>query len=218
MNESLQGQYQHVVDSFLGYLPSFVAGLVLILVGWILGWFAKRLVIQIAVILRLERFLATIRGGEDFAKADVRFGFYNFIGNLAFAVVLIIFIDNAVNAWKLTLLSNLLERAIYFIPRMALALATFGIGFLISSGTSRAVQRTLIRENVPRATLAARFVKAVLLVLFSAMALVELDIARQVVLIGFGTIFITLGALTVVFVALGGREYLQRSRSAGPQG
>jgi hypothetical protein len=214
MNESLQYQYQHLLESFVGYLPNFIAGLVLILIGVLLGWFVKRVVVQFAVLLRLERFLATIRGGEDFAKADVRYGFYNFIGNVAFVVVLIIFLDNAVNAWKLTLLSNLLERAIYFIPRMVLALITFGIGFLIASGTSRAVQRTLIRENVPRATLAARFVKAVLLVLFSAMALVELDIARQVVLIGFGTIFITLGALTVVIVALGGREYFQRSRGA----
>lgn len=208
MNEPLQTQFWGVGEGILSYLPNLVAGLILIILGWLLGWVAKRVVIQMAVILRLERFLTSFRWGADFAKADVRYGFYNLLGNIAFFIVFLIFLTNAFSAWKLTVLSNLLENGIYFIPKLVIALAIFGIGWLIAGWSARAVQRALHRESVPGATLIARFTRAVFLLFFSAMALVEMDVAREVVIIGFATIFITLGLLTIVLTAVGGREFI----------
>jgi hypothetical protein len=49
-----------------------------------------------------------------------------------------------------------------------------------------------------------------LLLFFSAMALTELDIAREIVFIGFATIFITIGLLTVVVTAFGGKSFLKK--------
>ena len=42
------------------------------------------------------------------------------------------------------------------------------------------------------------------------MALVELDIAREIVIIGFATIFITLGLFTIVLTAVGGKEFVKK--------
>lgn len=210
MPDKLQTQLLDFGQSVLQYLPNLLGGLVLLAIGWFLGWFAKRVVMQLAVLLRLERFLTSFRWGEDFAKADVRYGFYSFLGNVAFLIVFLIFADNAVRAWRLTTLSDLLNRGVYYFPQIILALAIFGVGWLIAFWSSRAVQRALRRESIPRATLVSRFVRAVLLLLFSAMSLVELDIAREVVIIGFATIFITLGVLSVVITAIGGKEFIQK--------
>jgi hypothetical protein len=46
--------------------------------------------------------------------------------------------------------------------------------------------------------------------LFFAMALVELNVAREIVIIGFATIFITLGLLTVVAAAVGGKNFIKK--------
>ena len=43
------------------------------------------------------------------------------------------------------------------------------------------------------------------------MALVELDIARVVVIIGFSVIIITLALLTIIIVALGGKDLLRKT-------
>jgi hypothetical protein len=48
------------------------------------------------------------------------------------------------------------------------------------------------------------------LLFFSAMALVELEIAQQIVIIGFATIFITLGLVTVVIFFVGGKEFIRK--------
>jgi hypothetical protein len=58
--------------------------------------------------------------------------------------------------------------------------------------------------------LMARMIKAVLLLFFSAMALVEIDIAQEIVIIGFATIIITLALLTIVITAVGGKDFIER--------
>jgi hypothetical protein len=181
MNESLQNQFWGIGKEIIGYLPNLLAGIFLVAIGWFLGWFLKRIIIRVAVLLRLERFLTRIRWGEDFSKGDVRYGFYNFLGNIAFFVIFIVFLDNAFRAWKLTVLS---------------------------------ASKALRREDIPRASLIAGLIKAVLIVLFSAMALVELDIAREVVIIGFVTIFVTSGILMIVITAVGGKEFIRKIKKS----
>jgi hypothetical protein len=214
MNENLQNQFLGIGKEIIGYLPNLFAGILLIVIGWFLGWFLKRIIIRVAVLLRLERFLTRMRWGEDFSKADVRYGFYNFIGNIAFFIVFLIFLDNAFRAWKLAVLSDLLERGIYFFPKIVLAMAIFGIGWLIASWAAKLALKALHREDIPKASLIARLIKAALIILFSTMALIELDIARQVVIIGFVTIFVTSGVIIIVLSFWGGKEFIQKIKES----
>jgi hypothetical protein len=214
MDENLQNQFWGIGKEIIGYLPNLFAGILLVVIGWFLGWFLKRIIIRVAVLLRLERLLTRIRWGEDFSKADVRYGFYNFLGNIAFFIIFMIFLDNAFRTWKLTVLSDLLEKIIYFFPKIVLALAIFGIGWLIASWAAKSALKALHREDIPRASLIARLIKAVLIMLFSAMALVELDIARQVVIIGFVTIFVTSGILMIVVTVIGGKEFIKKIKKS----
>jgi amino acid transporter len=55
------------------------------------------------------------------------------------------------------------------------------------------------------------FAHAVVLIFFSAMALVELNIAREIVIIGFSVIIITLAVIAVLVFALGGGELLKKA-------
>jgi hypothetical protein len=214
MGDKLRDQLWELVEKIIEYLPNLLAGLVLVVVGWFLGWVAKRVIIQIAMFLRLERFLTRFRWGQDFSKADIRHGLYNFLGNIAFAVTFLIFLDNALRVWKFTLLSNLLEKAIYFFPKLILAVTIFGVGWLIASWASRTTVKALNREKVPRAPLIGSFFKSVLIVLFSTMALIELDVAREVVMIGFITIFVTSGLMMVVLAAVSGKDVIQKIKKS----
>lgn len=210
MPKSFQELFYRLGENIFQYLPNFLAGILLVAIGWILGWFVKRVVIQMLIILRLDRILRRFRWGEEFAKADVRYGFYNLFGDLAFIIVSLIFLNNALSVWQLTILSDLLQNGVLFFPKLIIAIVMFGVGWLIAHWAAVSVQGTLLKEGVPRATLIARFIKAVLLLFFSSMALLELDIAREVIIIGFTISFATLGVLTVVLAATGGKEFVAR--------
>ena len=217
MNDKLPGSFVNITDKFINYLPDLLAGIVLLFIGWFLGWFAKRVIIQLAIILRLERFLIRFRWGRDFSKGDVRYGFYNFLGNITFFIIFIIFVNNALSAWKLTVLSDLMERGILFLPRLIIALILFGFGWMISIWASQSILKALRREDIPSSTLIANFIKGVLILFFSAMALLELNIAREIVIIGFATVFITLGIISVILTVSGEKNILKKTSEASDE-
>ena len=206
MSDKLRDPVLQLGEKIIDYLPYLLAGLVLLIAGLILGWIVKRVVIQLAAILRLDRFLTGFRRGEVFAKADVRYGFYNSLGNIGLLVVFMVFLSAALEAMKLSVLSALLEKGIYFVPKAILALTIFGVGWLVAAAASRALETALRQERVPKSTLVARLAKAVIIVVFSSMALVELDIARQIVVLGFATIIISVALVTVLLVVIGGKD------------
>ncbi|HKK42619.1 MAG TPA: hypothetical protein VJ963_09440 [Bacteroidales bacterium] len=210
METRVQDQFTGLADNIISYLPSFLAGIVLVLIGWIIGWIIKRILIQISILLRVDRFLRRSRWQAEFSKADVRYGLYNMIGNIGFALVFLLFFDNALIAWKLTMLSDLLSKGILFLPKIIIAVAIFGLGWLLAWWTERSIFKSLHREEIPRASLIAKFFKILILIFFSAIALVELDVAREIVIIGFSTIFITISALLIVITALGGKTFADK--------
>ena len=210
MENRIQEQLVTVTDNIFAYLPDFLAGLLLLVLGWVVGWFIKRLIVQVSIILRLDRLMRNSRWESDLTKADVRYGIYNFLGNIGFAIVFLIFMDNALVTWRLTMLSDLLSNAILYVPKIIIALVIFAVGWILTTWAQTALLRTLYRENVPRASLISRFVRIMLMFFFSAMALVELDIAREIVLIGFITIFVTLAAISIIITAIGGKDFLAK--------
>ncbi|HRR40949.1 MAG TPA: hypothetical protein P5244_06925 [Syntrophales bacterium] len=211
MSENLQSLFLELTKKLVAFLPALFMGILLIGIGWLLGWFVKRLVVQLCVIVKLDRFLARFSWGKAFTKADVRYGLYRFIGNVFFFMILLIFFDFALIVWNLKFLSDLLAGGILLLPRTIAALLIFGAGWLIAVWTSRAFQKFLSREQIPDATAIAFFTKVVLIVLFSAIALFELNVAREIILIGFTTIFVTLGVLAVILTFIRGREWVGRN-------
>ena len=210
METQVQDQFTGLADNIVAYLPNLLAGIILLIIGWILGWVIKRVLVQISVLLRVDRFLRRSRWEADFAKADVRYGLYNIIGNTGYTLVFLLFLDNALIAWKLTMISDLLSKVIIYLPQIIIAASIFGLGWLLAFWAQKSILKSLYKENIPRASLISRFIKIILLIFFSAIALVELDVAREIVIIGFATIFVTLGLISVVITAIGGKNFIDK--------
>lgn len=210
MEPKVQDQFLGLANNIIAYLPSLLAGIVMVLIGWFAGWLIKRIIIQFSIMIRIDRFMRRSRWEADFAKADVRYGIYNIIGNIGFVLIFLLFLDNALIVWKLNILADLLSKGILFMPKIIIAASIFGLGWLLSFWTEKSVLKILYREDIPRASLVSKFVKIILLLFFSAIALVELDVAHEIVIIGFATIIITIGAISVVIAAVGGKSFIQK--------
>lgn len=210
MREMISNLVNHLILEVLNYLPRMVASLFLLLVGWFVAWLVKRIVIQLCVIFRVHRYLPRLRWRKALSKADVRDALFNYVGNLAFIAVFIMFVYGALATLKLTVLSALLEETIFFLPRVIGCFAIFAIGLFLSNRISVVVHMAVLREGIPRASLIGRFVRGALLMFFSAMALTVLNFAREIVMVGFTVSFATLGVLVVVAAAAGGKEMFQK--------
>jgi len=210
MDSPLEKALYGVTEKLIAYLPNLVAGIVLIAIGWFLGWLVKRIGVQVLLVLRLDRLLRRFKWGTGFAKADVRYAFAEFVGNGAFLIVFLILLNASLEALQLTMISDVLRQGVLFIPKIIVAAVILGLGWLLAGWIAGTIQRALTKEDVPRATLIARFTKVVIMLFFSAMALTELDIAREIVVIGFSVTIITLGVLVIVMTSIGGKRFVSR--------
>jgi hypothetical protein len=208
MNKNFQELLYDLGQKIIVYMPNLLGGLLLLLLGWLIAWVVKRIIIQLLIILRFDRLFVRFRWKSSLTKADIRYALYNLIGNIAFFIVFLIFMNSALDALKLTMLSRLIEQGVLFIPRLIVALVIFGIGWLIGSRTSNAVSHSLMKEGFPGASLFAKFVKFIIVIFFSAMALVELNIAKEIVLIGFGAFLLTL-SVSMILVIVGSGDSLK---------
>lgn len=214
MIENLSYIFLDMTKKLAAFLPALFAGILLVGIGWLLGWLVKRLVIQLLVFMKLDTVLLKFSWGRAFSKADVRYGFYGFIGNIFFLVIFLIFLDFALITWDLKFLSDLVGKGIFLLPKTIGAIVIFGAGWLAALWASRAVRRELSNEQVPGSALIAFFTKILLIIFFSSIALFELDIAREIVIIGFAAASVTLGAIAVIMTFVFGRQWTGIIRNA----
>ncbi len=210
MDNSIQGPFFDFGKEIISYLPNLLGGILLLAIGWFAGWLAKRIIVQLLIAFRLERLFTRVRWRQTLSKADIRYALFGFIGNILFFVVFLIFLYTALDAMKLTVLSSLIQNGVLFIPKLIVALIIFGIGWIIAGRVSNSVYNALGKENVPNYSLISRFIRFAILLFFSAMALAEIEIAVEIVIIGFTTIFITLAIIAVVFAIVGGKSYMSK--------
>lgn len=208
MENKIESPFLDFGRQIINYLPSLLGGFILLVIGWIVGWLAKRITVQLLAVLRFEKLFLRLQWKRALSKADIRYAVFNFIGNVVFFIVFLIFLNSALDAMKLTILSTLIQQSVIFIPKLIVALVILGIGWIVAGRVSISVYSSLLKENVPHYSIISRLVKFVILLFFSAMALVEIDIAPQIVIIGFTTIMITLGIISVAFVLSGGKSFI----------
>lgn len=206
MDKNLESPFLDFGTQIINYLPSLLAGCILLLIGWFVGWLVKRITIQLLVVLRFEKLFMRIQWRRALSKADIRYAVFNMIGNVVFFIIFLIFLNSALAAMKLTVLSGLIQQSVVFIPKLIIALLILGLGWIIASRISNSVYNALLKENLPHYSIISRFVKFVSILFFSSMALVEIDIAPQIVIIGFTTVMITLGIILITVTVFSGKS------------
>ena len=210
MDKSIESPFFDFGQQIINYLPSLLAGVLLLLAGWIVGWIVKRIIVQLLFVLRFERLFTRLQWRQALSKADIRYALFGFIGNIAFFIVFLIFLNSALFAMKLNILSNLIEHGVLFIPRLIVALIIFGMGWIIAGRVSNSIYIALIKEDVPNYSLISRFAKFVIVLFFTAMALVEINIAIEIVIIGFTTVIISLSILAIAAVVFSSKGFKEK--------
>lgn len=178
-------------------------------VGILLGWVAKRAVVRVLIWLRLDRLGGRQGWRAAFGKGDVRAALYNLVGNLAMVLVILVFLDSAFQIWKLDVLTRLIDRTVFYLPNLAVVALIVVLGIALTNLASARAREGLEEEGFERAPLVAMVLRAVLLSLVGALALWQLSFAREIIL---GAFLIAFGAVGVGFalaVGIGGSRAVQ---------
>jgi Mechanosensitive ion channel, conserved TM helix len=192
-----------LVQRFTDYLPTLAAGALVLMAGFVLGWLAKRATTRVLIWLRLDRLAGRVGWRSAFGKGDVRAALYDLLGTIVMVLVVLVFLDNACTIWGLAVLSRLLDSLVFSVPRLALAALIVAAGVAIGNLLAERAQNALEEEGFDHARLLAKALKGGLLAVVGALALWELDFARQIVLSGFVIAFGSMGVAFALCVGLG---------------
>jgi hypothetical protein len=197
------------LGAIVDFLPALVSGLLVLVVGLLAAWLVARIVVRVLTWLRLHRVVERFRWGRAFGKGDVRHALYSLVGGLAGTFTFLVFLNRALVLWQLTVLSQLLERLVLLVPDLLLAAVILAVGAALAGLAARSARRALYEEGLARATLAARLVRAAILVLTFAIALIQLHVAPALVLWAFLIAFGSLALTIALAVGLGSRRAVE---------
>ncbi len=211
MQSNALGPIEQFTAQVSDYLPTLAAGLVVLALGFALGWVVKRAVIRLLTWLRLDR-LASQRGWRSaFGKGDVRAALATGIGDLVGLIILLVFLDDALQIWGLTVMSRSLDRVLVYLPNLALVAVIVGVGMLLANSLAQRVEEALDEEEFTHARLVAKVFKGTLLAIVGALGMWQLGLARQIVFAAFLIAFGAIGVAFALAVGLGSGKAMQRA-------
>jgi hypothetical protein len=217
---TLSNSMAQALGRFASLLPGILAFLVAVvlfsLIGWLLAWVVRRVLIALHFDDRLGR------GTEAVTEWSPRQTPAGLAARLVFWVFVVIGIGVGADAFGASSHSKIAEGLLAYLPRLIGAGVILLVGNIVARFLSRGVLIGAVNMNLQYARLLSLGIKWLVLVLTAAMALDHLEIGQQVVDLAFGILFGGIVLSLALSVGLGSRELVSRSieretsRAAGP--
>ena len=118
----------NAVAEFVGFIPSLVGGLIVLLIGLVLGAIVYRVILGALKALQFEKFLAKY-GIVKIDGYDVDWP--EILAEIARWSIIVVFLIPTFSAWRLDAVNTVLNRVVLFIPNVivAVVLAIIGLVF-----------------------------------------------------------------------------------------
>lgn len=170
-------------------LPNLLAMGIILSIGLVAAWASGHLVERVLRVVGLDRLTnrlgvnaALIRGG---VKQDPSY----LVGRAAFWIVGVFSAVAALGALNLQPINRAAQAFIAYIPHLLTAGVILAAGYLLSNFVSRATLIAAVNGGLPPARLIATCSRWGVQVIAAAMAMEQLGIAKNIVVVGFGIAF-----------------------------
>jgi small-conductance mechanosensitive channel len=199
-------------DTLGDFLPQLGGALVLLVIGLLLAWLIGALVRRALAKARLDDLAERWRIDETLERAGLKTSLSGLCGAVVRIVLSVIVVFAALTLLGLEPLSQSLNEAVLFLPKLILALVLVLAGLLLSG---------LVRERVDRLTYQMDFpvplgqlAQVATLAIFVIMAAAQVGVSAGVLIIVVAIVLAGVAATFAIAFGLGGRE-VARALNAG---
>jgi hypothetical protein len=121
----LMGPVQQLLSEILVKLPAVLAALLLLLIGMVVGKIARTAAEKFFKFLHMDEYAEKVKINELLSRLGFGHSPAFVIGFLVYWLIILVFLVSAANAVQLTVVSQLLERFVLFVPKVACCSAIF---------------------------------------------------------------------------------------------
>jgi hypothetical protein len=205
-----------LVNSLLqigGYIPQFLAGLILLIVGLVVAALLKELVIRLLKFIRVEDWLGSVASWFSQIRSDREVGGKVWVGLLSELVrwtVVILFLVPAAEAWGLPRVTDLLNQFLLYVPNVFVAVVIAFIGIVVASLVSEIVKNASKSLGGTSSNLLGTVARYALIFFTALVVLNQLGVAADLIRILFTGIVAMLAIAGGLAFGLGGQESAKR--------
>jgi hypothetical protein len=201
----------------VAFLPDLIAGLIILAIGWLIAAVVRRVIFAALPRLGFDRFLVrhgliqtpvTTEGHDDAGQGT------RAVGAVVFWGILLIALMEAAQVWHLPFLAVGIARVLGFVPNAVVAVIIFAVALVAGNWAERRLRETRADDAQaalqPQSRIVPGAVRGGILTVGAFLALRELAIAPEILIIGFTLVFGAIALAAALAFGLGGRRAAEK--------
>lgn len=196
------------------FLPNLISFILTLFVGIVLGLVLKTIFLRFFRAIKLDKFSERSGMVEMLKKGGVKEPISLVLSRLFFWLTIIIFFIMSLRSLSVPVIEQILERFILYLPNVFVAAIILFFGYLLSNFLGRTALIAAVNAGLKLSGLIGKFVNLTIFLLAVTMALEQLGIGRETIIISFSIIFGGIVLALAIAFGLGGRdiakEYLEK--------
>ncbi|MGI5827649.1 MAG: mechanosensitive ion channel family protein [Patescibacteria group bacterium] len=204
--ETIISSLADALSSIIAFIPDLIAGIVILLVGWIVAAVLRAGVRKLLEVINIRGWLS--RAGVD--KSSQQETWITILAQLVFWTVLIFFLIPAFEAWNVPGVTNVINQLILYLPQVIAAVVIGLLGFIFANLLGDIVRNTSrsMGENV--SSILSGIARYSILVFTGLIVLQELGIAPALIQILLSGLMVAFALAVGLAFGLGGRDAASR--------
>jgi hypothetical protein len=179
---------RQMLSKILGYLPTLLGALIILIVGWIVAKVVRQLIDKLLQLVRFDVLADKTGISEVIRKGDLKISAREVISTLVYWLIIIMVLVMAVDALGLPKASDVLTGLFDYIPSVIAALLVLIVAIFLASFVAGIVQTAAGNAKMPRPEILAGLCRWAIIIFAATIALVELGIAPLLVTTTFNII------------------------------
>lgn len=199
--DSISAITTSALNSFTTYIPHLIGGIIILAIGVVLAQIVRRLMGSIFGFFKLDTMIADAKLGSS---RDVKI-WQETITEIASWAIIILFLIPAAEAWGLTRVTEVLNRLLFFIPNLLIAVIIAFIGLVLAGLVSDIVRSSVRSVGSKSANTLATITSSSVIFFTALIVLNQLGVAQDLVRILFTGIVAMLAIAGGLAFGLGGQ-------------
>jgi small-conductance mechanosensitive channel len=203
LNASLQGIWLGVAQ----FVPTFLAALIIAIIGWVIGAIVYKFIAQLIKIARVDNALKAAGVDRIVEKAGFKLDTGVFLGKLVEWFVITVFLVAALDVLGLVQVTAFLRDVVLgYLPQVIVAVLIVLVAAVVAEAMEKVVMSTAKAANVKSANFAGKITKWAIWIFAILVAISQLGIAVSFINTLFTGVIIALSLALGLAFGLGGQQ------------
>lgn len=192
---------------FIGFLPSLIGALLVLVIGWIVAEAIGRLVRKLIEVLRVDSALSKTVVKDVVEKSGLSLNLSKFLGEVVKWFLLLVFFIAATDILGLSRVGKFLDDVLQYLPNLVIAILILLVGVLFARFAKQVARSSIKAAGFESGDLLGAITQWVIWIFALSAALVQLGVAVflvQTIITGIIAMLALAGGLAF---GLGGRDH-----------